>query len=142
MAGPKRVLTLADTVVKWVELAAAIVLVALAIVTVVFVVVDMGALLTKPAIGTVQASLGNILLVFILVELYGITTEFIRGGRVVDKVFELGMVALVRQVIVSEFLYLKVDHLLALAALILALGIAWYLSHRQDGGSKGAEGQG
>jgi uncharacterized membrane protein (DUF373 family) len=125
-----RMVDTTDVVVHWIEAVAAVLLAILAAAGVVFLIYEMVLAARRPSLASLEALFGAILLLFILIELYSIGTAFVRGDDVTNKIFEVGLVALVRQVIVAEFLHLSVEYMLTIAALIVALGIAWYLSRR------------
>jgi uncharacterized membrane protein (DUF373 family) len=129
-ASADRVVGVTDLIVHWASLGAVIVLALLAIVGLVALVVDLPALLHGPTGSALEGLFSGILLLFILLELYQIGGLYFRRERVVDKVFEVGIVALVRQLIVAEFLHYNVQQLLAIAALVVALGLSWYLTGR------------
>jgi uncharacterized membrane protein (DUF373 family) len=138
-----RIVDVSDIAVHWIEAFTAVMLAVLAAVGAVFLVMQMGVLFKDPGIEALQSIFGAILLVFILIELYSIGTAFVRGGDVTNKIFEVGLVALVRQVIVAEFMHLTAAHMLTIGALIVALGLSWFLSRmalspRFDATEKGA----
>jgi uncharacterized membrane protein (DUF373 family) len=125
-----RVVDTTDVAVHWIEAIAAILLAILSAAGVVFLMYEMVLAARNPGADSLEALFGAILLLFILVELYSIGTAFVRGDDVTNKIFEVGLVALVRQVIVAEFLHLSVNHMLTIGALIVALGVSWFLSRR------------
>jgi uncharacterized membrane protein (DUF373 family) len=125
---PQRVIELSDIAVRWVELVVSIMLAVLAAAGVVFLGRQFVAAAMKPGLAAFESLFSAILLVFILLELYRIGVSFLKGAGVINKVFEVGLVALVRQVIVSEFVHLGTTQMLIIAALIVALGLSWYLS--------------
>jgi uncharacterized membrane protein (DUF373 family) len=125
-----RVVDTTDIAVHWIEAVAAVLLAILSAAGVVFLMYEMLLAARNPGAGSLEALFGAILLLFILVELYSIGTAFVRGDDVTNKIFEVGLVALVRQVIVAEFLHLSVNHMLTIGALIVSLGVSWYLSRR------------
>jgi len=137
MLGPDdlahKVVDTTDVVVRWIEAIAAVLLAILAAAGVVFLIYEMILAARKPGAGSLEALFGAILLLFILIELYSIGTAFVRGDDVTNKIFEVGLVALVRQVIVAEFLHLSVEHMLTIGALIVALGVSWFLAKRAVG---------
>lgn len=130
MAEPDRLVRYMDHLVYWVEVVAAAVLALLAAAGVIGLVVNAVKAAMSLDFDSLPSLFSSILLVFILLELYAIGTGFLEKRDVTDKVFEVGLVALVRQVIVAEFLHLSNQHLLTIAALVVALGIAWFLSRR------------
>jgi uncharacterized membrane protein (DUF373 family) len=95
---------------------------------VVFLAVQFVDAAREPGLKAFEELFSAILLVFILLELYRIGVSFLKGEDVINKVFEVGLVALVRQVIVSEFVHLNTTQMLVIAALIVSLGAAWFLS--------------
>lgn len=128
-----------DLIVHWASLGAVLVLAVLAVVGLVALVVELPRLLTSQTSAALEGLFSGILLLFILLELYQIGGLYFRRARVVDKVFEVGIVALVRQLIVAEFLHYSVQQLLAIAALVVALGVSWRLSSRAQPDAIAAE---
>ncbi len=128
-----KVVDTTDVVVRWIEAIAAVLLAILAAAGVVFLIYEMVLAARNPGASSLEALFGAILLLFILIELYSIGTAFVRGDDVTNKIFEVGLVALVRQVIVAEFLHLSVQHMLTIGALIVALGVSWFLAKRAIG---------
>jgi len=118
-----------DLAVHWIMAVVVGVLAILAAAAVIFLVFAALEVVRAPQIRTLENTFNAILLVFIMVEMYSLGAHFLRGQNVVDKVFELGLVALVRQLIVAEFLHISVSQLLAIAALVIALSGGWYLVH-------------
>ena len=129
-ASADRVIGLTDIVVHWTSLGAVVVLAFLAIVGLAALLLELPALFVATPSVTIERLFGGILLLFILLELYQIGGLYFRRERVIDKVFEVGIVALVRQLIVAEFLHYTVQQLAAIAALVVALGLSWYLTRR------------
>lgn len=130
MQQPTGIMRWLDQLVHVVELVTTAVLAFLAAAGVVSLVYETVKAVISLSAESLPQLFGTILLVFILLELYGIGTAFIHKEDVSDKVFEVGLVALVREIIVAEFLHLGTTELLTIAALVLALGIAWFLSRR------------
>jgi len=126
------VLKATDAVVHWVEVGVIAVLALLAVFNLAFIVHEIVVLARKPGLELVQQLFGSILLVFILLELYQIAMALLQGRNIVNKVFEVGLVSLVRSVIVSEFTHLDTPKLGVFALLIAALGVAWFLSRRGE----------
>jgi uncharacterized membrane protein (DUF373 family) len=125
---PHRVIEVSDVAVRWVELVVSVMLALLAVAGVVFLGVEFVHVAQEPGLKAFESLFSAILLVFILLELYRIGVSFLKGEDVINKVFEVGLVALVRQVIVSEFVHLGTTQMLIIAGLIVALGLSWYLS--------------
>ena len=129
-ASADRVVGWTDIAVHWASLGAVIVLALLAVVGLVALVLQLPSLLSGEPAAALEKLFGGILLLFILLELYQIGGLYFRREQVIDKVFEVGLVALVRQLIVSEFLHYTVQQLVAIATLVVALGASWYLARR------------
>lgn len=125
-ASAERVIRVTDLVVHYSSLGAVIVLALLSAVGLVLLVVQLPGLVRAQPFAAVEQLFSGILLLFILLELYQIGGLYFRRERVLDKVFEVGLVALVREIIVAEFLHYTVQQLLAIATLIISLGISWY----------------
>lgn len=139
MKGPDDLVKLTDVAIHWIEAVAALFLAIAAAGYLAVVVYDAAMLLMKPSLAGLQEMLSAMLMVFVIVELYTISVEFMQGGPVIDRVAEVGLVVLVRQMIVAEFLHMEVAQLLAIAALIVALGLARFLTQGGRGRYKAAE---
>ncbi len=135
-ASAERVVGLTDLIVHYASLGAVLVLALLAVVGLVALVIGLTALASKAPAAAIEGLFSGILLLFILLELYQIGGLYFRRESVIDKVFEVGLVALVRQLIVAEFLHYSVQQLLAIAALVVALGASWFLTHRSQAAPK------
>lgn len=126
----ERIVGITDLVVHWASLGAVAVLALLTAIGLIALVIDLPQLLSSRPGAALEGLFSGILLLFILIELYQIGGLYFRRARVIDKVFEVGIVALVRQLIVAEFLHYSVQQLLAIAALVVALGLSWYFTRR------------
>lgn len=125
-ASADRFMGVTDVMVHWTALGAVLLLALLAAFGLIALVIELPSLARQEPLAALEGLFSGILLLFILLELYQIGALYFRRERVIDKVFEVGIVALVREVIVAEFLHYSVQQLLAIAALVLALGISWY----------------
>lgn len=126
----ERVVGVTDLIVHYTALGAVFVLALLAAVGLVALIVELPSLVTQHTGAALEALFSQILLLFILLELYQIGRLYFRRESVVDKVFEVGIVALVRLLIVAEFLHYTVQQFLAIGALVISLGVSWYLTRR------------
>jgi uncharacterized membrane protein (DUF373 family) len=133
-ASAERVMSVTDLVVHWVALGTVIVLALLAVVGIVGLLLEIPVIFEQSPLIALEQLFSGILLLFILLELYQIGRLYFLSERVIDKVFEVGIVALVRQLIVAEFLHYTVQQLLAIAGLVLSLGISWYFTRRVRSG--------
>lgn len=125
-----KVVGVTDLIVHWTALGSVLVLALLAVAGLVGLFLGLPAFLHEEPLAALEGLFSGILLLFILLELYQIGGLYFRRERVIDKVFEVGIVALVRQLIVAEFLHYSVPQLLAIAALVLALGVSWFFTRR------------
>ncbi len=117
-----------DRVILWTQTGVVAALAVIAVVSLGYAVAELVRLAVDPTLGALESLFSAVLLVFIVLELYQIAREFQTGREVVDKVFEVGVVVLVRQIIVAEVLHSSYQEYLAIAALIVALGVAWFLA--------------
>ncbi|MBN2404438.1 MAG: phosphate-starvation-inducible PsiE family protein [Coriobacteriia bacterium] len=77
--------------------------------------------------------LDSVLVVFIVIELFNIALAYMRRKNVIATVMEAGLVAVVRKLVIFEsggdatYVLMKAA---ALALLIVAIGLTWYLLRR------------
>jgi uncharacterized membrane protein (DUF373 family) len=71
--------------------------------------------------------LDHVLAIFILIELFAIGLAYIAGKRVIRTVLEASLVAVCRKLIAFEATEHALERGLALAALLLAVALSWYL---------------
>ena len=119
-----------NKVVYWVEFIVAVILVVLTGIALVTVAAEiysvlMGGLLL-PREEFVQI-ISTILEVFILVELFRIALAYMAHRNVLPTVLEAALVAVARKIVIFEPKGDVLGYAAALAALLLAISIAWYL---------------
>lgn len=128
------------TVVHWIEF---VVAVALVLLTALAVIALFGAMwdVVDNGIGLepldFQIVILNILEIFILIELFKIALAYMQSRNVVPTVLEAALVAIARKFVVFE----KGEDVLAtsvgLAALLIAVAIAWWLLARSSACDRG-----
>jgi len=75
----------------------------------------------------ITRTIDTVLIVFIVIELIRIAIAYMQHKNVVGTVLEAGLVAVVRKLVIFESTDQMLEKALALAILILAVGITWYL---------------
>src|SRR5574340_142445 len=75
----------------------------------------------------ITATIDTVLVVFVLIELIRIALAYMNHQNVVGTVLEAGLVAVVRKLVIFETGDKMLERAAALAVLILAVGITWYL---------------
>lgn len=88
--------------------------------------------------------LDAVLIVFIVLELFSIALAYLQHRDVIGTVMEAGLVAAVRKLVVYESGADALPKALALAVLILAIGVTWFLLRRSGvctGRSPGTDGE-
>ena len=78
----------------------------------------------------ITRTIDTVLVVFIVIELIRIAIAYMQHKNVVGTVLEAGLVAVVRKLVIFESTDQMLEKALALAVLILAVGITWYLLRR------------
>jgi uncharacterized membrane protein (DUF373 family) len=78
----------------------------------------------------ITRTIDTVLVVFIVIELIRIAVAYMQHKNVIGTVLEAGLVAVVRKIVIFEGGSNALSDALALSALILAVGIAWYLLRR------------
>lgn len=78
----------------------------------------------------ITRTIDTVLVVFVVIELIRTALAYMRHEDVVGTVLEAGLVAVVRKLVIFESGADALPRALALAALILAVGITWYLLRR------------
>lgn len=122
--------TALDKVVHWVEMVVAALLVAMAVIGTVDVIIQMVRLFSAEGFLTpegITRVLDTVLVVFIVVELFNIALAYLQRRNVVPIVLEAGLVAVVRKLVVFESSAAVLEKSAALAMLILAVGVTWFL---------------
>lgn len=125
--------TLLDRVTWYVEAILAGLLVILAVLGVVDVVIAMVEVARLDGFMTpegITQVIDTVLIVFIVIELIRIAVAYMNHQNVVGTVLEAGLVAVVRKLVVFEFADKALEKAAAIAILVLALGITWYLLRR------------
>ena len=125
--------TLLDRVTWYVEAILAGLLVVLALIGVVDVVISLVEVARDPGFVTPEGILrviDTVLIVFIVIELIRIAVAYMNHQNVVGTVLEAGLVAVVRKLVVFELGAEALEKAAAIAILVLALGITWYLLRR------------
>jgi len=69
--------------------------------------------------------------VFIVIELIRIAIAYMQHENVIGTVLEAGLVAVVRKLVIFESGPDMLDDALALAILILAVGVTWFLLYKR-----------
>jgi len=80
----------------------------------------------------ITSTIDTVLVVFIVIELIRIAIAYMRHRNVVGTVLEAGLVAVVRKLVIFEGGESALTDALALAVLILAVGITWFLLRKAD----------
>lgn len=80
----------------------------------------------------VTRTIDAVLVVFIVIELIRIAIAYMQHKNVIGTVLEAGLVAVVRKLVIFESSDNVLEKAAALAILILAVGITWYLLRRAD----------
>ncbi len=80
----------------------------------------------------ITRTIDTVLVVFIVIELIRIAVAYMQHKNVVGTVLEAGLVAVVRKLVIFESGEQVLEKAGALAMLILAVGITWYLLRRTD----------
>lgn len=78
----------------------------------------------------ITRTIDTVLVVFIVIELIRIAVAYMQHKNVIGTVLEAGLVAVVRKIVIFEGGSNALSDALALSALILAVGVAWYLLRR------------
>ncbi len=122
--------------VDMLERAITVLLVVMAALGIVDLVVEMYDAVTKTGFLTPEAIvrvLDSVLIVFIVLELFSIALAYLQRRNVIGTVMEAGLVAVVRKLVIFEtsgnaaYVLMKGG---ALALLIIAVGVTWYLLRR------------
>lgn len=122
--------------VDWLERAIAFLLVIIAALGAVDLVVEMyNAVSLKGYLtpDTILRVLDSVLVVFIVIELFNIALAYMNRRNVIATVMEAGLVAVVRKLVIFEttgsatYVFMKAA---ALAILIVAIGLTWFLLRR------------
>lgn len=124
---------LLNKVVLYIEAAVTGLLVILAALGVVDVVLKMLEVTRADGFMTpegITRTIDTVLVVFIVIELIRIAVSYMQHKNVIGTVLEAGLVAVVRKLVIFESTDQMLEKALALSALILAVGITWYLLRR------------
>lgn len=78
----------------------------------------------------IARTIDTVLVVFVIIELIRIAIAYMTHKRVIDTVLEAGLVAVVRKLVIFETGEHALQDAMAFAALVLALGVTWYLLNR------------
>lgn len=118
-----------DVIVHWVEVLVAGILVIITVLGVIDLTVETFAsarvgLLTGPKI---LHLVDTVLVVFVVLELFSIGFAYMQRRNVIPVVMEAGLVAVVRKLVAFEPGADALPKALALAVLIVAVGVTWYL---------------
>jgi len=76
--------------------------------------------------------LDAVLVVFIVLELFSIALAYLQHRNVISTVMEAGLVAVVRKLVVYETGTDALPKALALAVLILSVGVTWFLLRKSN----------
>ncbi len=126
---------LLDRATLYIEGAVAGLLVILAALGVVDIVIKMYEVTLAEGFMTpegITRTIDTVLVVFIVIELIRIAVAYMQHKNVVGTVLEAGLVAVVRKLVVFESTEKVLEKAGALAVLILAVGITWYLLRRTE----------
>ncbi|MCE5203246.1 MAG: phosphate-starvation-inducible PsiE family protein [Coriobacteriales bacterium] len=124
--------------VDWLERVIASLLVVIAVLGAVDLVVELYAAVSGKGYltpETILRVLDSVLVVFVVIELFNIAVAYMSRRNVITTVMEAGLVAVVRKLVIFEttgepmYVLLKAC---ALAVLIVAIGVTWYLLRRSD----------
>ena len=80
----------------------------------------------------ITRTIDTVLIVFIVIELIRIAIAYMQHENVIGTVLEAGLVAVVRKLVIFESGPDMLEKAIALAVLILAVGITWYLLHKRQ----------
>jgi len=80
----------------------------------------------------ITSTIDTVLVVFIVIELIRIAIAYMHHRNVVGTVLEAGLVAVVRKLVIFEGGATALTDAIALAVLILAVGITWFLLRKGD----------
>lgn len=122
-----------DRLVVYIEGAVVVLLTVLAVLGVVDVVLKMLEVTQADGFMSpegITRTIDTVLVVFIVIELIRIALSYMNHQDVVGTVLEAGLVAVVRKLVIFEGGDNILPKALALSALILAVGITWYLLRR------------
>ena len=125
-----RLSKLLDRVVLYIEGTVTVLLVVLAALGVVDIVIKMLEVTHADGFMTpdgITRTIDTVLVVFIVIELIRIAMAYMNHQDVVGTVLEAGLVAVVRKLVIFESGPDILPKALALSALILAVGVTWYL---------------
>ncbi len=132
-----------DRIVVYIEAAVTVLLVILAALGVVDVVIKMLAVTRADGFMTpdgITRTIDTVLVVFVVIELIRIAMAYMQHRNVIDTVLEAGLVAVVRKLVVFESSGQMLENAVALAVLILAVGITWFLLHQRQAENADAPG--
>jgi uncharacterized membrane protein (DUF373 family) len=125
---------LIDRVVVYIEGAVTALLVILAALGVVDIVIKMLEVTRADGFMTpegITRTIDTVLVVFIVIELIRIAIAYMQHENVIGTVLEAGLVAVVRKLVIFESGPDMLDDALALAILILAVGVTWFLLYKR-----------
>jgi len=80
----------------------------------------------------ITRTIDTVLVVFIVIELIRIAMAYMQHKNVIGTVLEAGLVAVVRKLVIFESGPDMLEKAIALAILILAVGITWFLLHKRQ----------
>jgi len=138
-------MNLLNRVVLYIEGAVTVLLVVLAALGVVDIVLKMLEVTRADGFMTpegITRTIDTVLVVFIVIELIRIAVAYMQHKNVIGTVLEAGLVAIVRKLVIFESGPDMLEKAIALAILILAVGVTWYLLNRglpQESDPKGSE---
>jgi len=124
---------LLNRVVLYIEGAVTVLLVILAALGVVDIVIKMIEVTRADGFMTpagITRTIDTVLVVFIVIELIRIAVSYMQHKNVIGTVLEAGLVAVVRKLVIFESGEGMLEKAIALAILILAVGVTWYLLQR------------
>ncbi len=122
--------------VEWVERVIASLLVLVAALGAIDLVVELLAAVGRQGYlepSSILRLLDSVLIVFVVVELFHIAVAYSERRNVIATVMEAGLVAVVRKLVIfetsvgAEYVLMKA---IALAVLIVAIGVTWFLLRR------------
>ncbi|MDO8879859.1 MAG: phosphate-starvation-inducible PsiE family protein [Coriobacteriia bacterium] len=126
-------MNLLNRVVLYIEGAVTVLLVILAALGVVDIVLKMLEVTRADGFMTpegITRTIDTVLVVFIVIELIRIAVSYMQHKNVIGTVLEAGLVAVVRKLVIFESGEGMLEKAIALAILILAVGVTWYLLQR------------
>jgi uncharacterized membrane protein (DUF373 family) len=126
-------MNLLNRVVLYIEGAVTVLLVVLAALGVVDIVLKMLEVTRADGFMTpegITRTIDTVLVVFIVIELIRIAVSYMQHKNVIGTVLEAGLVAVVRKLVIFESGEGMLEKAIALAILILAVGVTWYLLQR------------